>query len=326
MKKMRNYKKTSTLKKIQAIICCICLMVLGTGCNTGSETETQPELEEGQVNIYYLSNATCTLENRVYNMTTTDVDSMIKELFNKLVEKPNDIGLKSAVPEEVELLSYRIENKLLTMFFSDEYYDMSSIDEVLCRAAVVKTLMQIDGISGIEFVISNQPLVDKAGYTVGLMTKDTFVDNMGSDIDSFQKTELNLYFSNMEGTGLVLVRRTLSYNTNISIEKLIVEQLLKGVDSKDGLGVVKSALPSNARLLSLYVKDSVCYVNFDENFVNQTTNVEEEVMIYSLVNSLTELSSITKVQISINGNSNRVFREKVNLNTMFERNEKYIIQ
>ncbi len=326
MKKMKRYHNFTCFKKIMALLCCVCVSLVGTGCNAGNVVEVQPQLEDGQVNIYYLSNVTCTLENRVYNTTTTDVDSMLKELFNKLVEQPNDIGLKSAIPEEVELLSYQIENKLLTLYFSDEYYDMNSVDEVLCRAAVVKTLLQVKGISGIEFVISNQPLVDKAGYTVGLMTEDTFLDNMGSDIDSFQKTELNLYFSNMEGTGLVLVKRTLSYNTNIAIEKLIVEQLLKGVDSQDGLGVVKSALPSNARLLSLYVKDSVCYVNFDENFVNQTTNVEEEVMIYSLVNSLTELASVTKVQISINGNSNRMFREKVNLNTMFERNEKYILQ
>lgn len=326
MKKIKMYNKLTILKRCFVMILCACLAVAGTGCQADKKMETQQELSKGQVNVYYLSNATCTLENRVYNMTTTGVDSMIQELFNKLVEKTNDISLKSAVPEEVELLSYNIEDNLLTMFFSDEYYDMSSIDEVLCRAAIVKTLMQVDGISGIEFVISNQPLVDKAGYTVGLMTEDTFLDNMGSDIDSFQKTELNLYFSNMEGNGLVLVKRTLSYNTNISIEKLIVEQLLKGVDSEDGLGVVKSALPSGARLLSLYVKDSVCYVNFDEKFVNQTTNVDEEVMIYSLVNSLTELSSVTKVQISVNGNSNRVFREKVNLNTMFERNEKYITQ
>ena len=65
-------------------------------------------------------------------------------------------------------------------------------------------------------------------------------------------------------------------------------------------------------------------MNFDENFVKQSVGVDEDVIIYSLVNSLTEIPTITKVQISINGGSNRMFKEKINLNTMFERNLDYI--
>ena len=68
------------------------------------------------------------------------------------------------------------------------------------------------------------------------------------------------------------------------------------------------------------VKDSICYVNFDEEFVKLENDVTEKVQIYSLVNSLAELPTISKVQISINGISDRTFVENINFNTIFERN------
>ena len=42
--------------------------------------------------------------------------------------------------------------------------------------------------------------------------------------------------------------------------------------------------------------------------------------IYSITNSLVELSNINKVQISVDGETNITFREKFNLSDLFERN------
>ena len=50
------------------------------------------------------------------------------------------------------------------------------------------------------------------------------------------------------------------------------------------------------------------------------SNATPEVTLYSLVNSLVELPNVNKVQISINGETNVVFRETYNLSTVFERN------
>ena len=42
-------------------------------------------------------------------------------------------------------------------------------------------------------------------------------------------------------------------------------------------------------------------MNLDENFLTVVNNVSTDVSIYSIVNSLSELSNINKVQILING-------------------------
>lgn len=312
------------MKKKLIILTMFILLCLLTACSGTSGQKKQMELPEGAMWIFYVSSETSTLESEAYIPEQTEPEKLVKELFERLKQQPAELGDACAVPEDVELLECVLDGEQLTLYFGESYYQMDSITEVLCRAAIVKTLMQLEEIDGIEFMVNNQPLVDKSGHTIGLMTSDTFMENVGSEINSYQETEINLYFSNDEGNGLVMVKRRMLYNANISLEKLIVEQLLKGIDAEESGNIAKDSIPENIKLLSLYVKDGVCYVNFDENFANQSCNVDEDVMIYSLVNSLTEIPTITKVQISINGVSNRMFKEKINLNTMFERNLEYI--
>ncbi len=45
-----------------------------------------------------------------------------------------------------------------------------------------------------------------------------------------------------------------------------------------------------------------------------------DVTIYSITNSLVELSNVNRVQISVNGETNISYRENMSLNNVFERN------
>ena len=300
-------------------------LLLGTtGCVANSQQDVSVALSEEEVGVFYISEDTETLVQEAYEPTNAEADIQARELYKMLKEQPATAGYRCAIPEKIELLGTELEGEQYTMVFGESYYTMDSVTEVLCRAAIVRTMLQVDGISVVEFVINNQPLVDKNGRTIGLMSVDTFVDSVGSDLASYQEAELNLYFSNTLGNGLVLVKRKVLYHSNMSVEKLIVEQLLRGIESEESGNYAKAAVPTETKLLNLYVKDGVCYVNFDEKFISQSMNVKEEVIIYSLVNSLTELPNITKVQISVNGVSNRMFKEKVHLNTMFEKDTTYL--
>ena len=60
------------------------------------------------------------------------------------------------------------------------------------------------------------------------------------------------------------------------------------------------------------------------NFLNQNYNIEEGVVIYSIVNSLAELPNVSKVQISVNGDTSSTYREKFSLSTVYERNLDYM--
>ena len=61
-------------------------------------------------------------------------------------------------------------------------------------------------------------------------------------------------------------------------------------------------------------------MNFDDSFMTESTDVSPELEIYSIVNSLCELSYINKVQISINGETNVKFKDSISLEYTFTRN------
>ena len=76
--------------------------------------------------------------------------------------------------------------------------------------------------------------------------------------------------------------------------------------------------------MNVSVLEGVCYVSLDENFLTQNYNIEEPVVIYSIVNSLSEIPTINKVQISVNGDTSSVYREKMRLDELYERNLDYV--
>ena len=84
-------------------------------------------------------------------------------------------------------------------------------------------------------------------------------------------------------------------------------------------------MPQGTSLLSVSVKNNICYVNFSGDFLTGDLAVSPYVTIYSLVNSLTALSNISKVQIMVEGDSSKKFCETIPLDVPFERNLDYVI-
>ena len=86
---------------------------------------------------------------------------------------------------------------------------------------------------------------------------------------------------------------------------------------------VMSLIPSinpNTKIISIAVKDNICYVNLSKEFLVTQSDVLPEVTVYSIVNSLIELQNINKVQISVEGNNAIVFRDTIDMAVLFERN------
>ena len=84
--------------------------------------------------------------------------------------------------------------------------------------------------------------------------------------------------------------------------------------------VICPVMNPETKILSVSVRDGVCYVNLDDSFLNQVYDVSPEVTIYAITNALVELPNVNKVQISVGGETNINYRESMNLSTVYERN------
>lgn len=280
------------------------------------------EKENGmEMTIYYVNSDENALVQEEYNLLAVDTKPQIEEILTAMKDADHNVNYHSAIPEELEVKEFRYRNKRLDLVFSEEYNSIQKGREVLLRAALVQTLVQIPEVSVVSFYVESQPLTTLSGEVIGYMRAEDFVQNTGSILKSYKTTDLRLYFSNMEGTALVTEKKSnVRYGSNTSIEKLAVEQLMKGTSSDKS----KSPIPSNAKLLSVSLKDGVCYVNFDSTFLSEGINQIPEVTVYSIVNSIIANGNATKVQILVDGSSDVKLMGTFDLNRIFEWNAEII--
>ncbi len=278
------------------------------------------EEEESGYKIWYMNDRETKVDFEYQELLSENTEGMLQEALQALRKEPAKEGYKPVLPEDVRIESYKVENDQLYLNFSAEYMNMSKTYEVLCRAAFVRTLCQIPEIGYVGFRVEDQPLTELNGKVVGLMNEDQFIENAGEDINANKVADLTLYYTNETGDKLVKQRVALEYNTNISLERLVVERLIEGPPFEGAYPTI----PAQTKLVSVTVRDGVCYVNLDEGFLSTGYNVTESIPVYSIVNSLIENTDVQKVQISINGETNRVFWESISFDTIFEKNEELI--
>lgn len=306
-------------KKINSILAVCLMLLLLAAC--GKNQEEAPEYE---YKIYYVNYDNTGVLSRKYTTKSTETDAVLFELVEQLGAVPEKLEYNAPLAGDFSLLDYSLTDGQLLLNFDENYKKQEIITEILTRAAIVRTLSQIKEVQYVSFLVGSQPLTDASGNVVGVMSADNFIDNAGNEINTYEKAKLRLYFANEAGNGLTAVSRTRVYSSNISVERLIVEEIIAGPQTSDtGTSQGSKAYPvvnPNTKVVSVNIRDGICYVNLDSEFSNQVYNVTPEVTIYAITNSLAELSNVNKVQISVNGETNINYREYISLSTVFERN------
>ena len=214
-------------------------------------------------------------------------------------------------------------------------YAYSTVDDILANAAEkgedpfivildgledphnlgAKTFSQLEDVDYVTFQVEGAPLTDHYGNVIGNMSADTFIYNVGKEISTYEKIELKLYFANETGDKLIPVYRSVVYNSNISMERLAVEQIISGPNTD----IAFPTINKDTKVKSVNIKDGVCYVDFDQTILNQTQNVSAEVALYSIVNTITEFSDVNKVVLSVEGETAFTFMDFV-ISGSYERN------
>ena len=283
----------------------------------GCKKNEQAAEGEKEYQIYYLNKNETKMTSVSYFSKEEDYQALVDELFHQLEKTPDDPELRTTILDFMELGTYELAEGRLNVDFGQGYMDQKATTEVLVRAAIVRTLCQVDEIDCVTFTINQDALLNQSGSPVGVMSDELFVENTGNEINAYEKVLLTLYFADASGKSLKKIQREEVYNSNISVEKLVVDKIINGPLSDEN-GAYPTLSPET-KVLSVSVKDGVCYVNFDSAFLTRDNGVNAEVTIYSLVNSLIELNNVNKVQISIDGDTDVTYKESVSLKKPLER-------
>lgn len=299
------------MKKLLWMLGCILLLAGLVACAQEEPTS------ENVYQIYVVSNSETKVENHSHEMVATEPDAMLDELIKCMSTQPDQLEYQVPFAMGFEILSINLTEGKLMLNVDGAYMNLSTTTEVLVRAAIVRTLTQLPEVRYVGITVEGQELFDSAGEVVGLMNAEMFIDNDGNEINTYESIRVKLYFANAEGNKLIGAYREKYYSTNIPLERFVVEELIAGPSGKVA-GLYPSINPE-VKVISVMTKDGICYVNLDSSFLTVINNVSTETSIYSLVNSLVELSTVNKVQILINGEVPQNFGSGT-----FERNLDYV--
>lgn len=284
------------------------------GCNANNKENIVTV--ENYYKIYYVNNSEDKLVSEDYYAKEEDTDKLINELLERLTNVPEGITLKKPIPDEVKVKDIKKKGDVLSVNFSESYKQLTGISEILRRACVVKTLCQIEGINKVEYTIENQPLMYSETNPVGAMSGDDFIDNTGGETTYYQNVQISLYYTDAAGKKLYQTRHNVEFDGTISLEELVIRQLLAGPLENDKLAPV---LPAGTKINKVSFKDGICYVDFSKEFLEGRDGVSDDVIIYSVVNSLSDIGSVSKVQFWIDGKPVSSYRETVPIDLPIER-------
>lgn len=306
-------------KRIMHIISGMLLVVallFMTGCGKNGHAESQrtdtgTDAGMQTYSVYYMNQKWT--EFSVYDTKIDQLEStenVIDKLMNLLISTEDEQLYKIPVADGMTYQRYSYDGKgLVTIMFNLDYDTAENYQILLCKMAFTKTLCQVNGISGVSFELSD--LIGEKKVDTSVYNAESF-STIG---DNFMEASYSVTIYTPGNTGKRLDKHTteidaLSYKAP---EEQIMEALRNSQEWK-------SPIDKDVDILDIYVLDRVCYVNFSKTFLDHVGDYDDKVIIYSLVDSLTELSDVDGVVFEVEGSQDLVYGENLDFSETYTAN------
>ncbi len=294
--------------KKKFLLILLAVIFLFSGCNRAVPgSDILQFFEQKTAVIYYANSDGTDLIAVKLDVADKNKDALPAFVLETLLEGPKADNLKPSVRSGTQLLSVTTEQGLASVDLSKEFYHEESIRDALATVAIVKSLCSIKGIDRVMLTVEGMPLLNAMGEEQGILKETDVV--FDADVLAQDESNITLYFSDVNAEYLVKEIRRIRIPRGDSMEKLILSEIIKGPQTQNGGRTV----PAETKILSVETKDAVCFVNLSSEFItkNNVGTAAERLTIFSIVNSLTELSNIDKVQFLVEGEKKDVYHHMV---------------
>ena len=210
----------------------------------------------------------------------------LHEALHHLTTAPEDAALCSAFPSSVRIETYRLENMDAAVSLSEGYLSLTPIQQTKLRACLVLTLCELEEVESVS-LYAEERLLERG------LKADTFLPESLPEGDG--GTELRFWTPDLENACLVSELQTVKQRGSTSVAETVLRQLMPML--------YDFGLPAETQILSVSRKEGVCIVDFSSEFRNAEAlpPTELRLMLYSIINTLTELDTVESVMFRCEG-------------------------
>ena len=278
-----------------------------------------PHIETVSLNFYF---PTSNLEEWDYEERQIEVKSnnaMIEAVLEGLLEGPRRAYLSSILPSGISVIQIQFApaDNIVEVFFSSNFRDdISSGERIRLTGSMVHTFIGLDFVDGLRFFVGN----DRSDP---LFASNPIRDRYNTILVDVPpprpSTNITLYFPDDQVQWLFPEQRSVYVDEIIGIYTFAVEALIQG-PTTPGLNPI---LPATTTILIVERIENTVFVDFSTDFLLGFAggSAMEQMVIFAIVNTLTELPGVYYVQIFINGS--RPYQDHFHMNLLhpIERNE-----
>lgn len=271
------------------------------------EADLPPDAAETMaVNFYFRDvNGDWQTETRQISQEGKQTD-LIERILQGIVAGPRTTALQPAVPEGVyvEWAEIRIDlggdETTVAVIFSESFGQMPPLEQVLTTISFVWTLTGLDFVDNLLFYTGDEEMLNASGNLFGLRNRGNTILEDGPPPREAETALVVLYFPNEAMTGLVAEWREITINPfSQDIERAKVAALIAGPRIPGLSGI----FPAGTTYNRVEREGDIVIVDFTADFLTALSggSLLEGMMIFSLVNTLTERPEVRRVQILIDG-------------------------
>jgi len=124
--------------------------------------------------------------------------------------------------------------------------------------------------------------------------------------EQLRQTIITLYFLDIENYKLVPEARKIDCKELLKDPyNLLINLLIEGPKNEKLIKLI----PEETKLINTEIKDNILFINFSKELINEQNlgKEQEELILKSIVNTVTELTEINKVIFLIEGEENKGF-------------------
>lgn len=272
------------------------------------------------LSLYFANEDKSAVVKEMREVAVEDGD-MVRAAIEALIEGPSEKNLKRSMPENTRLIESSIDGDTVIVNFSKEFLNANGMAEVIARASLVNTLTDMEGIRKVKILVEGEALIGPSGLPFGELERFE-LDAQGQPVEG-ETRAVTLYYGNAEGEALIAEKREAYIYKDEPIEAEVFYELTKAPITRG----LNPTIPEGTRVLSVETKDGICHLNLSKEFLENSTggSAGELMTICSIVNTLTELPGIEKVQFLIEGEIRETYIH-MELGEPIERNEDAIAE
>lgn len=262
-------------------------------------------LQKIDVDLYFLNESGTSIVAQKKEIRYRDLEELPRQVVGELIKGPDDgKKLKRIMGSKTQLLSLNMQDKHSAVVdFTASFLTDDTSSNLLAAYAVVKTLCGVNTIQSVKVTVEGREIHAADGNAVGFLSAEDI--NLATDTYNSETREIVLYFASKTEHLLGREVRPVKITDQQPLEQYIINELIKGPEDKE----LSPVLSPETTVLSVETLDNVCYVNFKSSFIdkNAGNSQKERLAIYAVINSLTELDYIARVQLLIDGKKTENF-------------------